>query len=406
MVKKSVDMKTRMTMGPKASQKMKRRTILFYTAVTVAFATIVSLVVFTFLNLGNLENAFAAGGTYSSSASGPWTTNSTWSGGSAPGITGITDNITINGPHYVTTPSLDVDNGAIFTIKSAATLYINGNLVVKNNFTLNVAGTLTITGNLVTDNNSTLTINGGGIVKVNGNATFNNNAAVTVNGNLTVGGAISFGSNPVFTGSGLVSTGSGCNNWSGSGSCSIGSLPVKLLSFDAVNANGKVTLSWKTASEENNSFFTIERTTDGKAYETLDTVKGGGTTLKVASYEFDDNSPASGRSYYRLSQTDFDGKTETFPAITVDVTGTASQGESMQIYPNPLTGSVLTVSFTNPKDGSLEVMDSGGNSIFSQAVSSGEDNVELFLNENLTPGVYFVNYKAGSTKKTIRLIKK
>jgi hypothetical protein len=405
MVKKSVDMKTRMTMGPRASQKMKRRTILFYTAVTVAFATIVSLVVFTFLNLGNLENAIA-GSTYSSSASGPWTTNSSWSGGSAPATTVITDNITVNGNHYVTSPSLDVDNGAVFTIKSLGTLYINGNLVVKNNFTLNVSGTLTITGNLITDNNSTLTINGGGVVKVNGNASFNNNAAVTVNGNLTVGGAISFGSNPVFTGSGLVSTGSGCNNWTGSGSCSIGSLPVKLLSFDAENANGKVTLSWKTASEENNDFFTIERTTDGKTYESLGTVKGGGTTLKVASYEFDDNNPASGRSYYRLSQTDFDGKTETFPAITVDVTNANSNAETMQIFPNPLTGSVLTVSFTNPKDGNLEVMDSRGNSIFSQAVSGGENNVELFLNENLTPGVYFVNYEAGATKKAIRLIKK
>jgi hypothetical protein len=373
--------------------------------VTVAFATIVSLVVFTFLNLGNLENAFA-GSTYSSSASGPWTTNGSWSGGIAPATTSITDIITVNSNHYVTSPSLDVDNGASFTIKSSGTLYINGNLVVKNNFTLNVAGTLVVTGNLVAWDNSSLTINGGGIVKVNGNATFNNNAVVAVNGNLTVGGAISFGSNPTFNGSGLVSTGSGCNNWSGSGSCSIGSLPVKLLSFDAENANGKVKLSWKTASEENNDFFTIERTTDGKNYESLGTVKGGGTTLKVASYEFDDNNPASGISYYRLSQTDFDGKTETFPAITIDVTGSASEGESMQIYPNPLTGSVLTVSFANPKDGTLEVMDGGGNSIFSQAVSGGENNVELFLNENLTPGVYFVHYKAGATTKTIRLIKK
>src|SRR5689334_5230113 len=143
MVKKSSDMKTKITIGPKASQKMKRRTVLFYATIAVAFATIVSVVVFTFLNIGNLENAFAAGGNFTSTKSGPWTTNSTWVGGTAPATSAINgDNITINNNHYVTSGSLSVSNNAVFTINSNATLYITGNLTVNNNLILNNSGTL------------------------------------------------------------------------------------------------------------------------------------------------------------------------------------------------------------------------------------------------------------------------
>jgi hypothetical protein len=407
MVKKSVNMKTRITMGPKASQKMKRRTVLFYTAVTVAFATIASVVVFTFLNLGNLENAFAAGSSYSSAISGPWTTNGTWSGGSAPATTNINgDNITINSNHNVTAASLDVDNNATFTVKSNSNLFINGNLVIKNNLILNITGTLTVTGNLTAQNGSNVTVNGGGLLKVNGNASFDNNAVVTVNGNLNVGGNLSFGSNPTFTGSGFVSTGSGCNYWSGSGSCSMGSLPVKLLSFEATPANGSVKLSWKTASEKNNNFFTLERTADGKTYQAIGTVPGAGTTVNVSSYAFEDTNALKGRSYYRLSQTDFDGKTETFPAVTIDVADTDEEAAAIQIYPNPLAGSVLTVSIADPKDGVLEVVDSRGNRVLSQIVSEGEKVVQLIMDDNITPGVYFVNHQAGGHKETMRLVKR
>jgi hypothetical protein len=406
--KSSDDMKTKMTMGPKVSQKMKRRTILFYTAVTVAFATIVSVVIFTFLNLGNLENAFAAGGTFTSSTSGPWTTNSSWVGGIAPVTTNINgDNITVNTNHTITSGSLNVDNNATFTVKSTATLYITGNLVIQNNLVMNISGTLIITGNLENNNGGNLTINGGGVVKVSGNTTFGNNANVTVNGNLTVGGAISFGSNPTFNGSGFVSTGSGCGSWSGSGSCSLGSLPIKLLSFNAENESTSVKITWKTASEENNNFFTIERSTDGKEFTAIATLPGAGTTLKTSSYEFSDKNPIKGRSYYRLSQTDFDGKSETFNAVTLDVTAAGDEDSgSFQIYPNPLTGTVLNVAISNPANGSIEILDGKGKSILAQNVNSDDNNVELTLDESVTPGVYFVNYKTGSSRKTIRLVKK
>jgi hypothetical protein len=406
MQNKSVeDMKTKMAMGPRASQKMKRRTILFYTAVTVAFATIVSVVVFTFLNLGNLEKAFAAGGTFSSNVSGPWTTNGTWIGGVAPATTNINgDNITVNSNHTVTSGSLDVDNNATFTIKSNATLYITGNLVVKNNLVLNNSGSLIITGNLTTENGANVTINGGGVLKVSGNATFGNNVAIAVNGNLTVGGAITFGTNPTFNGTGFVSTGSGCGSWSGSGSCSLGSLPVKLLSFNAEDDNASVKITWKTASEENNNFFTVERSSDGKTYIAIATIPGAGTTMAISTYEFSDKTPLNGRSYYRLSQTDFDGKSETFNPVTVEMI--AVESASIQIYPNPLVGSVLSVAIANPANGSIEILDGKGNRVLSQNVTTDDSNVELTLNENVTPGIYFVNYKAGSERKTIRLVKK
>jgi hypothetical protein len=406
MVKKSVNMRARITVKPKASQKMKRRTILFYATITVAFATIISVVVFTFLNLGNFEKAVAGGSSYTSTKSGSWSTGSTWNG-SAPATSGITDNITINNNHTVTSSTLDFDNNATVTIKTNATLNITGNVTVNNNLVLNNSGNLIISGNFIVKNGASITINGTGIAQINGNFTLSNNNTVKVNGNLTVGNAITFGSNYTFDGTGFVSTGAGCNYWSGAGSCSLGSLPIKLLNFDAKEENGKVKLVWKTASEENNNFFTLERTADGNAFEKIGTVSGAGSTTNVSNYEFVDSHPIKGRSYYRLSQTDFDGKSEIFPAVTVEVAQpNTTESAAIQIYPNPLTGNVLTVSIPKPANGSIEIIDSRGNNILSQSVSANDSDVQMTLNDNVTPGIYFINYKAGGHKETIRLVKR
>jgi len=88
-----------------------------------------------------------------------------------------------------------------------------------------------------------------------------------------------------------------------------GTLPVALTSFTATLNNDKVLLDWKTAQEQNNKYFSIERSTDGINFTLLGKVNGRGTTNEPGSYQLIDFSPVDGINYYRLSQTDFDGNT-------------------------------------------------------------------------------------------------
>src|SRR5690554_3697278 len=96
------------------------------------------------------------------------------------------------------------------------------------------------------------------------------------------------------------------------------SLPIELITFDAYKKDREVELIWKTASELNNDYFTIERSADGFVWENLQTIQGAGNSTQVLDYAWTDLSPYAGISYYRLKQTDYDGTTEVFNIVSVE----------------------------------------------------------------------------------------
>ena len=397
-------MKRRLGFSSKQTPQIRPKTVIVYAAWTLALAGVVGTAIFLYLNVGNISDTFGASSSFSSTKSGNWSTNSTWAGGTAPTTTGLNgDDVTVNTAHTVNSSTLTIDNGVTITIKSSSTLYITGDLVVKNNLVLNNSGTLIITGDLTAKNGANITINGGGNVKISGDASFDNNTVVLVKGVLQVVGSLTFGNNNSFSGNGSVVVGSGCSYWTGPGGCSTGTLPIKLLSFTAEHDKGVVNVEWKTASEENNEFFTIERTNDGVNYQPIATIPGAGTTLKQSSYSYEDSNPPSGKIYYRLSQTDYDGKSETFQHVVVDIT--SSNESSFQIFPNPLKGSLLNIIISNAEEGSIEVINMKGDKIIAREVGDQELNFQLNLGDNLQPGFYYVNYKSASGVKVAKLVK-
>lgn len=83
--------------------------------------------------------------------------------------------------------------------------------------------------------------------------------------------------------------------------------PIELISFEAKQINTDIKLDWKTASEQNNDYFTLEKSEDGTFFTQIGTVKGAGSSNEINSYSFIDNSPLIGVNYYRLKQTDING---------------------------------------------------------------------------------------------------
>jgi hypothetical protein len=125
----------------------------------------------------------------------------------------------------------------------------------------------------------------------------------------------------------------------------ISTLPIELITFDAVKQNRDIKLSWATAGELNNDYFTIERSADGISWETVHTLPGSKNSSQVRDYSWIDDSPFAGISYYRLKQTDYDGKSETFNIVSVE----QNQVEELQAYPNPVSHtSTLFGSIRNP----------------------------------------------------------
>ena len=83
-------------------------------------------------------------------------------------------------------------------------------------------------------------------------------------------------------------------------------LPIELLTFSATPKESAVLLKWTTASETNNNFFTIERSSNGTEWTEIGSQKGAGNSSTILNYELYDFQPLLGVNYYRLKQTDFD----------------------------------------------------------------------------------------------------
>lgn len=109
-------------------------------------------------------------------------------------------------------------------------------------------------------------------------------------------------------------------------------LPVSFIDFTGKVINGQVELNWSTASESFNDHFTVYHSTDGERFIQIGKVNGHGTTNEKNDYSLADLAPAEGMNYYRLGQTDYDGKTSTLKTISV----TVDKVYLTKIYPNPV----------------------------------------------------------------------
>lgn len=93
-------------------------------------------------------------------------------------------------------------------------------------------------------------------------------------------------------------------------------LPVILTSFTATRVGTEALLQWKTEQEENTRDFTIERSTDDKTFTAIGIVAAAGNSNTYHTYSFIDVAPGQYNNYYRLRQSDLDGKF-TYTAIRV-----------------------------------------------------------------------------------------
>ncbi len=116
-------------------------------------------------------------------------------------------------------------------------------------------------------------------------------------------------------------------------------LPVDLVSIQAIRAERSAVISWVTASEENNSAFVLERTTDGDHYEQVAMIEGKGTTQQLSNYSVTDNQTPTALTYYRLKQVDFNGTITYFDLLAVDEL--KDDQLIQQVHPNPATDVVI-----------------------------------------------------------------
>jgi hypothetical protein len=175
-------------------------------------------------------------------------------------------------------------------------------------------------------------------------------------------------------------------------------LPIELLSFDAKQNGHIVDLNWVTASEINNDYFTLESSTDAINFEPFANVDGAGNSTVVLNYNYVDNHPYSGISYYRLKQTDFNGKFEYSNIVTVDF---LTNEYGVSIYPNP-TANELTIEIPGNKElVNFEIINSIGVVVY-QGNLNQKTTVQT---SSFAPGVYLIKIVNAYNYEFKKLIK-
>ena len=97
-------------------------------------------------------------------------------------------------------------------------------------------------------------------------------------------------------------------------------LPVELIEFKGYNKDEVNHLYWIIASEFNNEYFYIEKSSDGENWEYLGEIEGEGVTNVAKIYDFKDLEYNNTLNYYQLTQVDFDGNPKTFSPIVINNT--------------------------------------------------------------------------------------
>jgi hypothetical protein len=350
---------------------------------------------------------------------GNWNSNSTWSttsGGASCGCTpGASDNVYIN--HNV---GLNKDLTSSSGISGSLTIYSGASLVntgsrdleVKNGGLLDLRGTLTVF-NMTFDNGSTVIVSNTGNITVNG--TFqnkNNSNNVTINGSVTVMGPFTNGNGSAISGTGTITivVGSVTNNGTVFGCTTIPilfpaiypcggiPLPVELTDFKALTSkDNNVLLNWSTASETINKFFTLERSEDAKIFKAVTEIPGSGTTSAATDYEYEDKHVPSGQLYYRLSQSDYNGKKNVLKTLCVSIK--AENCIRIQV-PAASNNNNLNVHFNcnNANSATIIINDLYGNCLNQKVITVNDHSCNLNnFCQNLQTGIYVITVIADNS---------
>ena len=180
-------------------------------------------------------------------------------------------------------------------------------------------------------------------------------------------------------------------------------LAIELLSFTANFNNSEVQLKWQTASETNNDYFTVEKTKDMVTFETVTILKTNGNSNAIKNYSFIDTKPYNGLSYYRLKQTDNDGKStySDFRIVSIN----KNVDFTFNVFPNPTNNENLNMIIKSNKGQEimLIIIDVSGRKVYSSLVTptdSDEINIDIASQIKLSSGMYMVSATSQETVKS------
>jgi hypothetical protein len=189
---------------------------------------------------------------------------------------------------------------------------------------------------------------------------------------------------------------------------SVAPLPVELTAFTATASESGILVRWTTASEVNNDYFILSRSSDAREFEEVTRMPGHGTTSVRNSYEFSDDPFGEGYYYYKLTQVDFDGTAKEYGPVAVRLKH--SGGDEARAYPNPFTEEITYAYRSGEAMAASLVLCTSAGTVLDQVpvdIREGLNTIPYAPSGKIPPGTYLIGLKAGDrTFGFVKVIRK
>jgi hypothetical protein len=164
----------------------------------------------------------------------------------------------------------------------------------------------------------------------------------------------------------------------------LGALPITFSSFTAQKQNKTVKLNWTTEQEFNSSHFIIERSADGRTWQSLASMAAAGNSNNHLEYTAYDNLPLNGTSYYRIKEVDKDGRLQVSVVRPVNF----DAGYSITVAPNPAKDFVVvTMDRINNAGSTIRLFNASGNLVYTEKTNLSKLNINTAA---FARGLYFI----------------
>jgi alpha-tubulin suppressor-like RCC1 family protein len=177
-------------------------------------------------------------------------------------------------------------------------------------------------------------------------------------------------------------------------------LPLTWLSVTSKLQNGQSIIDWATATESNTENFIVEHSIDGRNYTALQTLPAAGYSSSRKDYQYTHAAPVYGSNYYRIKQTDLDGRFTYSSVVVVKLTET---GGRLIVFPNPATNFIQLLK-GDAKAATLRIFSGDGKLVWQQQLVAGIQQESISV-ANLPAGLYQLQLQTNDGIKTTSFIK-
>src|SRR5665647_1657593 len=180
-----------------------------------------------------------------------------------------------------------------------------------------------------------------------------------------------------------------------------GLLPVKLVYFNAIKQGSTALLQWATTEEINNSYFEVERSSNGVNFSPIQKVDANNSNSnQLNKYTAIDNTPLPGNNLYRLKQVDIDGKVSYSSVVELSFSGSTT----LKVFPNPATQNEITVNYTLGSLKTIAVYSVENKLMLMRNLNNVSGNQKLDIS-NLAKGVYIIKLSGDKGNKSVLFTK-